>query len=71
MYHFGGLSSSVSVITIMPSSEIGIFLFISLSDHAGKLGKVSRMIINSINNNKWQKQHISTIYFIHLFVKNK
>lgn len=64
MYRFGGLSSSVSVMTIGT-------LFISLSEHAGKLGKVSTMIINSINNNKWQKQHISTINIIHLFVKNK
>ena len=64
MYRFGGLSSSVSVMTIGT-------LFISLSEHAGKLGKVSTMIINSINNNKWQKQHISTINIIHFFVKNK
>ena len=70
MYRFGGLSSSVSVMTIMPLSKLGT-LFISLSEHAGKLGKVSTMIINSINNNKWQKQHISTINIIHLFVKNK
>ena len=47
MYHFGGLSSSVSVMTIMPLSKPGT-LFISLSEYAGKLGKVSTMIINSI-----------------------
>ena len=49
MYCFGGLSSSVSVMTIIPLSELGT-LFMSLSEHPGKLGKVSRMIINSINN---------------------
>ena len=70
MYHFGGLSSSVSVMTVMPLSKLGM-LFISLSKYAGKLGKVSTMIINSINNNKWQKQHISAINIVHLFVKNK
>ena len=55
MYRFGGLSSSVSVMTIMPLSKLRM-LFISLSEHAGKLGKVSTMIINKINNNKWQKK---------------
>ena len=70
MYRFGGLSSSVSVMTIMPLSKLGT-LFISLSEHAGKLGKVSTMIINRINNNKWQKKtHFFTINIIHLFVKN-
>ena len=38
MYRFGGLSSSVSLMTIMPLSKPGT-LFISLSEHAGKLGQ--------------------------------
>ena len=58
MYRFGGLSSSVSVMTIIPLSELGT-LFMSLSEHLGKLGKVSRMIINSINNKVAKITHVN------------
>ena len=58
MYHFGGLSSSISVMTIIPLSELGT-LFMSLSEHPGKLGKVSRMIINSINNKVAKTTHVN------------
>ena len=58
MYHFGGLSSSVSVMTIIPLSELGT-LFMSLSEHLGKLGKVSTMIINSINNKVAKTTHVN------------
>ena len=58
MYRFGGLSSSVSVMTIIPLSELGT-LFMSLSKHPGKLGKVSRMIINSINKKVAKTTHVN------------
>ena len=58
MYRFGGLSSSVSVMTIIPLSELGT-LFTLLSDYPGKLGKVSTMIINSINNKVAKTTHVN------------
>ena len=69
MYHFGGLSSSISVMTIILLSELGT-LFMSLSEHPGKLGKVSRMIINSINN-KVAKTCQQLILFISLLKINE
>ena len=69
MYRFGGLSSSVSVMTIIPLSELGT-LFMSLSEHPGKLGKVSRLIINSINN-KVAKTCQRLILFISLLKINE
>ena len=70
MYRFGRLSSSVSVMTIIPLSELGT-LFMSLSEHPGKLGKVSRMIINSINNKVAKTTRQQLILFISLLKINE